>query len=67
MNRTLLITKGHFLPYLSAARPKMIDPTDLNINTNVIPHEISTLVLWKVVARSVKVKLTVKKSKASQA
>lgn len=27
MNRTLLMMNGHFRPYLSAAIPKMIDPT----------------------------------------
>jgi hypothetical protein len=41
INRTLLATKGHFLPYLSAARPKIMAPTDLNINTRVIPQVIS--------------------------
>jgi hypothetical protein len=66
MKRMLLTIKGHFRPYRSAARPKMMDPTDRNISTNVIPHEIWTLVLPKVTARSERVKLTVKKSKASQ-
>ena len=66
MNRILLTTNGHFRPYRSAARPKMIEPTERNIRTNVIPHDICTLVLSKVSARSDKVKLTVKKSKASQ-
>jgi len=56
----------HLRPYLSAAKPKMMDPTDLNIKTNVIPQDISVLVFSKVLARSDKVKLTVKKSNASQ-
>lgn len=66
INRTLLTTKGHFLPYLSAANPKIIEPTDLNINTRVIPHVMSVFETLKSTAKSETVKLTVKKSKASQ-
>jgi hypothetical protein len=62
----LFTTKGHFLPYLSAAIPKRIDPTERNISTRVIPQVISALVLPKSAAKSLTVKLTVKKSKASQ-
>lgn len=61
----LLTTKGHFLPYLSAAKPKVIAPTDLNINTSVIPQVISVFETPKSAAKSLTVKLTVKKSKAS--
>jgi hypothetical protein len=43
-----------------------VDPTDLNIKTSVIPQVIWVFVLPKVSARSETVKLTVKKSKASQ-
>lgn len=43
-----------------------MDPTDLNINTSVIPQVICWVVFPNVSARSVTVKLTVKKSKASQ-
>lgn len=66
MKRMLLITNGHFLPYLSAAIPKMIEPTDRNISTSVIPHVISVFETLKSVAKSLTVKLTVKKSNASQ-
>jgi len=65
MNRTLLTTKGHLRPYLSAAIPKVTAPTDLNMSTSVIPHVISALVLPKVLARLETVSETVKKSKAS--
>ena len=44
----------------------MMEPTDRNIRTSVMPHEISVLDLPKVSARSERVRLTVKKSKASQ-
>jgi hypothetical protein len=66
MNRMLLTTKGHFLPYLSAANPKIIAPTDRNISTRVIPQVISVFETSNCVAKSETVKLTVKKSKASQ-
>jgi len=58
--------KGHFLPYRSAARPKMILPTLRSMRTNVIPQVISALVLPKVSARFSTVSETVKKSNASQ-
>ena len=66
MNRRLLTMKGHFRPYLSAASPKIIEPTDLNMRTNVIPHVMSVVVLSNSSARSETVRLTVKKSNASQ-
>ena len=44
----------------------MVDPTDRNINTSVIPQVMSVLVFPKVSARSETVRETVKKSKASQ-
>lgn len=58
--------KGHFRPYRSAARPNMMDPTDLIIKTRVMPHVICVVDLSKVSARSATVRLTVKKSNASQ-
>jgi hypothetical protein len=66
MKRRLLTTNGHFLPYLSDTKPKIIDPTDLNIKTSVIAHVISAFDLPNSVAKSEIVKLTVKKSKESQ-
>ena len=42
-----------------------MDPTDLNISTRVIPQVISVLLFLNVLARSVTVRETVKKSKAS--
>lgn len=66
MKSKLLTTKGHFRPYLSDASPKVIAPTDLNIRTSVIPHVMSFFVLSNCSARLLTVKLTVKKSKASQ-
>lgn len=66
INKMLLATKGHLRPYRSAAKPKIIDPTDLNINTSVIPQVISVIETLNWAARSAVVKLTVKKSKASQ-
>jgi hypothetical protein len=65
MKRMLLTTNGHFLPYLSAAIPKMMDPTDLSISTNVIPQVISVFETLNCVAKSPTVKETVKKSNAS--
>jgi hypothetical protein len=44
----------------------MVEPTDRNMSTNVIPQVMSVLVLPKVSARSATVNDTVKKSKASQ-
>lgn len=61
----LFTTKGHLLPYLSAAIPKMIEPTERNMSTRVIPHVICALLLRKSLARSETVRETVKKSKAS--
>lgn len=43
-----------------------MDPTDRNIKTSVIPHEIWAVDLLKVTARSEAVRLTVKKSNESQ-
>lgn len=65
MKRKLFTTKGHLRPYRSAARPKAMAPTDLNISTSVMPHVICVVVLPNSSARSSTVKLTVKKSKAS--
>lgn len=65
MKSTLLIMNGHFRPHLSAARPKVIAPTDRNISTNVMPHVMSALDLPKSFARAVTVSETVKKSNAS--
>jgi hypothetical protein len=56
---------GHFLPYRSAAKPKMILPTDRSIKTRVIPHVMSAFVLSNDSANSVTVSETVKKSNAS--
>lgn len=56
------MTKGHFRPYRSLAIPKVMDPTDRNMRTRVIPHVISFLDLPKVSARSVTVNDTLKKS-----
>ncbi|KAH3675507.1 hypothetical protein WICMUC_002698 [Wickerhamomyces mucosus] len=42
-----LIINGHFLPYLSAKYPTIIEPTDLNIKTNVIAQVISLIDLSK--------------------
>lgn len=58
--------KGHFRPKRSAQRPKINDPTDRNMRTSVIPQVICVFDLWKAAASGVTVKLTVKKSKASQ-
>lgn len=66
MNKTLLTMKGHFLPYRSAAIPKRILPTDRNMSTSVMPQVMSVTDLSKVTARSLAVRETVKKSKASQ-
>jgi len=55
----------HFLPYLSAARPKVIAPTDRSMRTKVIPHVIWAFVLPNCSARSPTTNETVKKSKAS--
>lgn len=57
--------KGHLRPHLSAAKPKVMAPTDRNIKTNVIPHVISAFDLPKSFASAVTVKETVKKSNAS--
>jgi hypothetical protein len=65
MNNILLMMNGHFLPYRSAATPKRIEPTDLNISTRVMPHVMSVLDLSKLSANSVTVSDTVKKSNAS--
>lgn len=62
MKRTLLATNGHLRPYLSAAIPKMMAPTDRNISTRVIPHVISVFDRSNVSARLVTVNETVKKS-----
>ena len=56
----------HFRPYLSAARPKVIAPTDRSMRTSVIPQVMSALVFLKVVASGVTTRDTVKKSNASQ-
>ena len=56
---------GHLRPYRSAAIPKIVEPTDLNISTSVMPQVMSLVVLSKVSARSATVNETVKKSKAS--
>lgn len=45
--------------------PKIVEPTERNISTRVIPHVISVLVFPKSSARSVTVRETVKKSNAS--
>lgn len=66
MNRILFTTNGHLRPYLSAAIPKRIEPTDRNISTRVIPQVMSVMFLPKVSANSAVVSETVKKSKASQ-
>lgn len=58
--------KGHFLPYLSAAIPKRILPTDRNMSTRVMPQVMSATDLSKVTAKELAVRDTVKKSKASQ-
>lgn len=66
MNKRLLTIKGHFLPYRSAATPKRILPTDLNMSTRVMPQVMSATDLSKVSAKSLAVRDTVKKSNASQ-
>lgn len=54
-----------FRPHRSAARPKMMDPTDRSMSTNVIPHVMSLVVFPNSSAKSSTVKETVKKSNAS--
>src|SRR5271156_1491055 len=66
MKRMLFTIKGHLRPYRSAAIPKIVEPTDLNISTRVMPQVIWVLVFLNVWARSVTVRETVKKSNASQ-
>lgn len=65
MNRMLFTTKGHLRPYLSAAIPKAIEPTERNISTSVMPQVMSFVVFPNSLARSETVSETVKKSKAS--
>lgn len=65
MKRMLFTTNGHFLPYLSAAMPKIMEPTERNMSTRVIPQVMSALVLLKSLASSETVRETVKKSNAS--
>ena len=45
--------------------PKMMDPTERNISTSVMPHVMSVLDRPRLSARSLTVSDTVKKSKAS--
>ena len=59
MKRTLLSTYGHFRPYLSAAIPNKMAPTERNMSTRVMPHVISAFVRLNSLARSVTVKETV--------
>lgn len=66
MNKTLFAMNGHLRPYRSDAIPKIIDPTDRNISTRVMPQVMSGTDLSKVLDRLVTVNETVKKSKASQ-
>lgn len=66
MNSTLFTINGHFRPYLSAAIPNRIEPTERNISTRVMPHVMSTVDLSNVLERPATVSDTVKKSKASQ-
>lgn len=66
MKSRLLIMKGHFLPYRSAAIPNRTEPTDRNMRTSVMPQVMSVVDLSKVLDRPLTVRETVKKSKASQ-
>jgi hypothetical protein len=66
MNKTLFKMNGHLRPNLSEKRPKMTDPTDLNISTSVMPHVMSVLDLPNASDSSRMVRETVKKSNESQ-
>ena len=59
------VVSYHLRPYRSAAIPKMVDPTERNISTRVIPQVICVVDLSNCFARSLTVRDTVKKSKAS--
>lgn len=65
MKSKLLMMNGHLRPYRSLAIPNAMDPTDRNMRTRVMPHVISVAVLPNSLARSLTVRETVKKSKAS--
>lgn len=56
---------GHFLPHLSAARPKVTEPTLRIINTSVMPHVMSFFARPNWVASEETVRETAKKSNAS--
>ena len=62
----MCIITYHLRPYRSAAIPKIVDPTERNMSTRVIPHVICVVDLSNCFARSLTVRDTVKKSKASQ-
>jgi len=56
---------GHFLPHLSAARPKVMAPTLRSISTSVMPHVMSFFERSNWAASEETVRETVKKSNAS--
>jgi hypothetical protein len=66
MNKIIFTTNDHLRFQRSDAIPKIMAPTDLNIRTSVIPQLISGIVLLNVLATSVVVNESVKKSNASQ-
>jgi type II secretory pathway component PulJ len=65
INSRLLMMNGHFLPHLSAAKPKPIAPTERNMSTSVIPHVMSFFERSNSLASAETVSETVKKSNES--